>query len=230
MARAWLTPDTLPDTKLCRVIRIPDDIALVAAVSGALLELTRQENWEQYGQQTPAATASVMQSMFYDYLSSTGDACVSLDIAHAVHDEAQGVNGGSNSGSGVADRVPFNLFRYHPSWIGLSSNVFQIQAGLYQFSMWHFYQKTSGLAFAWLQNEAGYPTMVIDGLHVQAVNDRQLHVSGVFDVAGEFHFGFWAQCNGASVPNTGFGQPKNLAGWRETYGLVSFLRLGDSRQ
>lgn len=69
----WLTPDTLPtNAYVCRVLRIPDDPDLVAAVTGALLEMTYVTNWEEFGDQTPEDTAQAMLVMVNDYGRSTG--------------------------------------------------------------------------------------------------------------------------------------------------------------
>lgn len=45
----YLTPDTLPNSRACRTLRIPDSSEWLAIVSGALLELTKPWNWQEYG-------------------------------------------------------------------------------------------------------------------------------------------------------------------------------------
>lgn len=68
MARfGWLTPDTVPSAARCRAIRVPDSEAWLAAVTGALLEMTFPYNWEAFGTITPddaAARAAVMLDEF----------------------------------------------------------------------------------------------------------------------------------------------------------------------
>jgi microcystin-dependent protein len=50
---------------------IPNDRGLVTAVNGALLSLAEVENWEQEdGTLTPDETASLMATMFYEFLES----------------------------------------------------------------------------------------------------------------------------------------------------------------
>lgn len=45
----YITPDTTPDATICRVLLIPNDLRWLAAVQGALDELTKSYNWEQVG-------------------------------------------------------------------------------------------------------------------------------------------------------------------------------------
>jgi len=56
---AWLTPDILPATLVCRKVFVPDSIEFEAAFRGALLLLQQESNWEQYGVQTPADVAGL---------------------------------------------------------------------------------------------------------------------------------------------------------------------------
>ncbi len=68
---AWLTGNVPPANEyVCRRVRIPNDIGLVSAVSGALIELTKVYKWEQFGTLTPEECASLMTTMFSDYLDS----------------------------------------------------------------------------------------------------------------------------------------------------------------
>lgn len=67
----YLTPNTIPnDDFVCRVVRIPNDPALVWAFSGAIIELTKRYNWEQFGEMTPDETAEACQSVLFEYLDS----------------------------------------------------------------------------------------------------------------------------------------------------------------
>jgi Microcystin-dependent protein len=67
---AWLTPGTLPETKICRELQIPSDCEIVAAVNGALWMLTQESSWEQDGGVTPAEIAAAMSEMWEAYLVS----------------------------------------------------------------------------------------------------------------------------------------------------------------
>lgn len=72
MALAWPTGDEPPSGEFIeRSLSIPDELALVTAVTGALLPLTEAENWEQItGDLTAEEAASLMETMFYDFLES----------------------------------------------------------------------------------------------------------------------------------------------------------------
>jgi len=71
VTRAWLTPDTpAPESERCRRFATPDELAFVAAVSGALLPLTLPENWEQSGSMTPDEAAGIMSASFESFVAS----------------------------------------------------------------------------------------------------------------------------------------------------------------
>lgn len=59
----YLTPETIPADTICRTIFIPNDRDIIAAVTGALQELTYTWNWEQYGAITPLEIAQAMVAM-----------------------------------------------------------------------------------------------------------------------------------------------------------------------
>lgn len=72
----WLTPDEIPEGDTCRPLFIPDNSDWLAIVSGAILELTREWNWEQFGAVTPAEAAARMQELmqqYYDDSCGEGD-------------------------------------------------------------------------------------------------------------------------------------------------------------
>lgn len=63
--RGWLTPDILtPDVAHVRRLLIPGDKYVLAAVSGALVDLTYPYNWEAQGAATPDETAQAMSVMY----------------------------------------------------------------------------------------------------------------------------------------------------------------------
>lgn len=69
--RGWLTGNAPPANEyVCRCVHIPNEIGLISAVSGALYELTRVHNWEQFGTLTPEETAQLMVTMLSEYLDS----------------------------------------------------------------------------------------------------------------------------------------------------------------
>lgn len=69
----WLTPDEVPDARICRVLHIPDELHLIGAVSGAIALLSDEENWEAFGTATPAECATAFMGMVEGYFSSTGE-------------------------------------------------------------------------------------------------------------------------------------------------------------
>lgn len=67
----YLTGDVLAPTDfICRRLKIPNDLALIMAVNGAILTLTKSYNWQKFGIETADQAASLMSDMFYDYLES----------------------------------------------------------------------------------------------------------------------------------------------------------------
>lgn len=71
----YLTPDAIPEDAICRPLFIPDDTSWLAIVSGALTELTKVWNWEQFGTLTPEQCVERMQLMIADYYADTCGTC-----------------------------------------------------------------------------------------------------------------------------------------------------------
>lgn len=73
-----MTGDTIPSSFRCKVIRIPDDLAFLDALNGALLELTYPSNFEQEGNAlTPQQMADAFSIAYDDY---TIEACMEIPI------------------------------------------------------------------------------------------------------------------------------------------------------
>lgn len=71
--KGWLTPNNpTPTDYICRRLLIPDDLAFLTAVNGALLDLTYAYNWAQFGTMSPEDAAAAMFTMFTGY---TFDPC-----------------------------------------------------------------------------------------------------------------------------------------------------------
>lgn len=67
----WLTPNNTPTTRRRRrVLSIPDDLLWVAAVTGALVEMTKRWNWEAFGEVAPEEAAETAKIMLEEYLMS----------------------------------------------------------------------------------------------------------------------------------------------------------------
>lgn len=60
----WLTGGDPGAATICRPLDIPDDLYFRAAVRGAIFDLTRPENWEQFGALSPAEAAALAITMY----------------------------------------------------------------------------------------------------------------------------------------------------------------------
>jgi microcystin-dependent protein len=58
----YLTSETIPAAK-CRRLLIPDDLDIIASVTGALHELCKAQNWEQFGAVTIGEIVQAMIAM-----------------------------------------------------------------------------------------------------------------------------------------------------------------------
>lgn len=68
----WLTPDVPPADTICRVLVLPADFDWLAIVSGAIVELTNPNNFEEFGTSTPEDTATVFTEMFDKFSANEG--------------------------------------------------------------------------------------------------------------------------------------------------------------
>jgi len=66
----YLTPNNAPGTTICRTIVIPNDLTWISIVNGALAELFKAYNFEQYGDLTPEETATAFYQMWSDWHES----------------------------------------------------------------------------------------------------------------------------------------------------------------
>jgi len=72
----YLTPEDFGDGNTCRPLSIPSTPAWLALVSGALDELTKTYNWEQFGALTVDECVERMQLMIDDYYDAACNDCV----------------------------------------------------------------------------------------------------------------------------------------------------------
>lgn len=78
----FMTGDTIPSSFRCKVIRIPDDLAFLDALNGALLELTYPSNFEQEGNTlTPQEMADVFSDAYDEY---TTEKCMEIPIGSTM--------------------------------------------------------------------------------------------------------------------------------------------------
>lgn len=71
----WLTPDSIPEADDCRPLSIPASSEWLALVSGALTELTKPYNWQQFGALTVAETVAKMQAIVDAYYEDPCTQC-----------------------------------------------------------------------------------------------------------------------------------------------------------
>lgn len=72
----YLTPDSIPEGEICRPLSIPASTAWLALVSGALTELTKPYNWQQFGSLTVEETVAKMQEIIDAYYATACAMCL----------------------------------------------------------------------------------------------------------------------------------------------------------
>jgi len=83
MRGQFLTPDVPAPGFICRSLKIPNSVGFLAIVSGALAELSKEHNFEDFGALSPAETAAYFQQMYDDYAESRG-CMIGTIFAHAL--------------------------------------------------------------------------------------------------------------------------------------------------
>lgn len=63
----YLTPDSVPDERICRSFSIPNDAAWLGVFMGALVPLLQESAWRQFGTMTPDECAAVWQDIFFSF-------------------------------------------------------------------------------------------------------------------------------------------------------------------
>lgn len=228
--RGWLTPETIPTTTMCRTLLIPDDIALIAAVSGALLDLTHSYNWEQHGAQTPEDTASAMYTMLKNYWSSVCNPLMKLDaFQHLVNQNVAG--GGIIANTDTV--IPFNSAEPANAGNVTVNNItfeFSVGAGIYLIDMSHVIRAASAANFmCWWRFATGAAlTDEREGIHYTAPTNVQLglHFRGLLRTASKQDMSFLARSSVTRATDA-FGVAANVTSHKECYGHVTFLRISD---
>lgn len=224
--RAWVTPSSIPGTTVCRPLFIPNDPALLAAVSGALLPLGYATNWQEIDGATPEDTAAAMQSMLQQFWAE-GGCGVPIEIDRFVHEEPQGINGG-----GVTANVNF-VFPYTASdaynagKVIRSGSNFIVSPGLYHFRFEHIMRASSAVFQKSWMADTDLVAEVVGLTYNSPANVQALQVvTGFVQAIAErviVHVGR------SSVTRAGdaLGLAMNVAGIPEVYGMVEFQRIGD---
>lgn len=82
----YLTPDSVPEDGVCRPLFIPNSSDWLAIVSGAITELVKTWNWEQFGAVTVEEAVAAMQDMVDQYYA--GGSCMSCaEIIACIYPE-----------------------------------------------------------------------------------------------------------------------------------------------
>lgn len=127
---AWLTPDEIPADFYCRALSIPANIYIQAAVTGALLELTFPEKWEQVGAVTPEEMAAAMLTMLNKFSDQQGICVETLLPPIMLTDEKSQNTPGGGFTSGAYRTRTLNTKRADPGGIVLlSANQFTLPIG-----------------------------------------------------------------------------------------------------
>lgn len=123
--KAWLTPDTVPVGRACRILKIPDSPEFTAPVTGALLSLTEVWNWEKFGALTPEETAEIYWQMVNEYLNNGTANCMIGVIFSYVNENPP--EGSLPCDGGIYNRVDYQqLFdRIDPMYV-LSPDTFTV--------------------------------------------------------------------------------------------------------
>lgn len=82
----YLTPDTLPSGTYCRTVLIPAHIDWLIIVNGALSELLKAENFEQFGSITPEEVADRFEIMFFEFRDSECEVAVPVGCTMIWHE------------------------------------------------------------------------------------------------------------------------------------------------
>jgi len=82
----WLTPNDIPTATLCRRLVIPSNPLIIAAVSGALLDLTYSSNWSEFGEVTPDEISQAMLIMYQNFLNDGNFCMIGQVFAYATTD------------------------------------------------------------------------------------------------------------------------------------------------
>lgn len=190
----YLTPDTIPTNTKCRYIVIPDDLRIVGAVSGALLELTYERNWEAYGAVTPAAAAAAMIDIVVPFMDSDCEDLMSkVDVWR--HEQDQGTNGGGITANTLT-KVPFNSVMSPIS--GYTStpsgdSIFRILPGLYLLHVDYQMRAPSGYIVLRWKQQAGYQDLTFDVFSSNTPNGGAIAFDVIFQNPTDSLWGLWVQ-------------------------------------
>lgn len=183
--QAWLTPsDPDPAGTLCRVLFIPDDEEWLAIVSGALLELTRSYNYEQFGATTPNQIADRLNEMFQEYMA--GCAATVSDLIIVRDKRTSGTNGGTFTGGSFQVRTLNDKYIDTANIASLSGNEVTIPVGVYRVDAWaEAYKVDYHQLRVWSATDATELVLGENGYSgVDTFSSSRAHLTGRFVLSG----------------------------------------------
>lgn len=225
MAGRWLTPETIPTATRCRVLLIPDDANIYAAVSGALLPLIYEHSWQPFGAITPAEIAFAMETLYFDFLATDCEGFANVETYLYRHVEDQNVNGGTLTVGGE-NKVPYNttFFASPEANVSRSNSIFTLQPGIYTVRAWHI-ARNSGDTYLMIEQVTGVDIPSTTGqqevLGTALMRALEINYAFVLTVENSFKL---RMIPTVGVGGNGFGAAINEAGHPETYGEILIHR------
>lgn len=221
--KGWITPDSIPTDTLCRVLLIPDDPILYAAVSGALLPLIYADNWEQVGDATPAECAEAMYTLYAAFVESV---CYVPDVTQIWYEVSQNT-GAENTTAGTQFTRSLNTIAdvMGDTGISLNNSVITIPAG-----NWHIRALVPGNAcgqFIAIIHDSSNSVDIARSPSVRAITDTgfnyEAEVSAWVTLTEETNF--VVSMLPKSTATNGGGRPANFSGVVEVYTFVEIIKL-----
>lgn len=206
--RAWLTPETLPTETICRQLLIPNDIGIIAAVTGALLPLTQRENWELYGEVTPPEIAYAMLLMLDEFYTSCDPTMLNIAL---IYDEKSQNTGGGTFTSGAWRVRDLNSLDTLIDGVSLSSNQFTLPPGRWLIE-WSAPGNLCGAhqTRLWSVTNNELIGLGTSERSISGSTQSRSFGSKIHNVISTETFRLEHRC-ASTVSNTGLGQPCNLA-------------------
>jgi len=130
MPRGYLTPDSIPSALTRRWICFPDDQYILAAINGALWELTFPYNWELFGTISPDDIAAELVPYVLDFQASVA-VCMPLQGIPVFFEDqkTQNTAGGTSTSGSFQTRTLNTTINPAGLDVSLASNQFTLPTG-----------------------------------------------------------------------------------------------------
>lgn len=226
MPGRWLTPDSIPAATRCRVLLIPDDTNIYAAVSGALLPLIYEHSWQPFGAVTPAAVSAAMESMYAAFLNSECAVTAEVDIFR--HQELQGVDGGGITANTNTRAIFNSADSGNAGNVTLAGNIFTLAPGTYLVRMEHYLASDAVASMkCWIGPGADVAPIAMGSNQGQAGGVSLWMVAEtIINTSATFNVDMWLRSTDTRAGDA-LGNAVNVTGQVECYGIATFLRLSD---